>query len=175
MRRTSRSSRREGPANAVGDDRGDGRGTKRSCVAAALPPRPMASAGCGTASLRSLTVATRLLADGEHVIDAPSKLSARARVFATGQGRKTGATDAHSVARSLRAALPGRVCVGELDAGAGRGGDLRARTSRGCAVPVSVLVGAAYRRAVISASRTRGPYARRVAGRRAGTPLLRSG
>ena len=28
----------------------------------------------------------------------PPKLSARARMFATGQGRKTDATDAHSVA-----------------------------------------------------------------------------
>jgi transposase len=43
-------------------------------------------------------IATRLLADGEQVIDVPPKLSARARVFATGQGRKTDATDAHSVA-----------------------------------------------------------------------------
>ena len=40
----------------------------------------------------------RLLADGEQVVDVPPKLSARARVFATGQGRKTDATDAHSVA-----------------------------------------------------------------------------
>ena len=40
-------------------------------------------------------VASRLLADGEQV---PPKLSARARVFTTGQGRKTDATDAHSVA-----------------------------------------------------------------------------
>ena len=40
----------------------------------------------------------RLLADGEEVVDVPPKLSARARVFATGQGRKTDATDAHSVA-----------------------------------------------------------------------------
>jgi transposase len=31
-------------------------------------------------------------------VDVPPKLSARARVFATGQGRKTDATDAHSVA-----------------------------------------------------------------------------
>lgn len=31
-------------------------------------------------------------------MDVPPKLSARARVFATGQGRKTDATDAHSVA-----------------------------------------------------------------------------
>jgi transposase len=43
-------------------------------------------------------VATRLLAKGEDVVDVPPKLSARARVFATGQGRKTDATDAHSVA-----------------------------------------------------------------------------
>ena len=42
-------------------------------------------------------IANRLLADGEHV-DVPPKLSARTRVFATGQGRKTDATDAHSVA-----------------------------------------------------------------------------
>jgi transposase len=34
-------------------------------------------------------IATRLLADGEQVVDVPPKLSARARVFATGQGRKT--------------------------------------------------------------------------------------
>ena len=43
-------------------------------------------------------VANRLLAEGEQVLDVPPKLSARARVFATGQGRKTDATDAHSVA-----------------------------------------------------------------------------
>jgi transposase len=43
-------------------------------------------------------IATRLLANGEQVVDVPPKLSARARVFVTGQGRKTDATDAHSVA-----------------------------------------------------------------------------
>ena len=43
-------------------------------------------------------IADRLLADGELVVDVPPKLSARTRVFATGQGRKTDATDAHSVA-----------------------------------------------------------------------------
>jgi transposase len=43
-------------------------------------------------------IANRLLADAEEVVDVPPKLSARARVFATGQGRKTDATDAHSVA-----------------------------------------------------------------------------
>ena len=35
---------------------------------------------------------------GGQVVDVPPKLSARARVFSTGQGRKTDATDAHSVA-----------------------------------------------------------------------------
>ncbi|MGA8247545.1 MAG: IS110 family transposase [Nocardioides sp.] len=43
-------------------------------------------------------VAMRLLADGEQVVDVPPRMSARARVFSTGQGRKTDATDAHSVA-----------------------------------------------------------------------------
>ncbi|SED13729.1 Transposase [Nocardioides exalbidus] len=43
-------------------------------------------------------VAVRLLAAGEEVVDVPPKLTARARVFSTGQGRKTDATDAHSVA-----------------------------------------------------------------------------
>lgn len=43
-------------------------------------------------------VAVRLVALGEDVVDVPPKLSARARVFSTGQGRKTDATDAHSVA-----------------------------------------------------------------------------
>lgn len=43
-------------------------------------------------------VAMRLLQAGEEVIDVPPKLSARARVFSTGQGRKTDETDAHSVA-----------------------------------------------------------------------------
>jgi transposase len=43
-------------------------------------------------------VAQRLLADGETVVDVPAKLSARARVFATGQGRKTDPVDARSLA-----------------------------------------------------------------------------
>ena len=43
-------------------------------------------------------VAQRLVADGETVLDVPAKLSARARVFSTGQGRKTDPVDAHSVA-----------------------------------------------------------------------------
>ena len=43
-------------------------------------------------------VAQRLVADGETVVDVPAKLSARARVFTTGQGRKTDPVDARSVA-----------------------------------------------------------------------------
>jgi hypothetical protein len=39
----------------------------------------------------------RLLAGGERVLDVPAKLAARARVFDTGQGRKTDAADAHAM------------------------------------------------------------------------------
>ena len=42
-------------------------------------------------------LARRLLASGERVLDVPAKLAARARVFGTGQGRKTDATDTHSI------------------------------------------------------------------------------
>jgi transposase len=60
-----------------------------------FPDRVWAIEGCNGIGQH---VAMRLLAAGEEVIDVPPKLSARARVFATGQGRKTDATDAHSVA-----------------------------------------------------------------------------
>src|SRR4051794_33313895 len=43
-------------------------------------------------------LAQRLLADGEDIVDVPAKLAARVRVFETGHGRKTDATDAHSIA-----------------------------------------------------------------------------
>ena len=43
-------------------------------------------------------LAHRLVHDGEIVVDVPPKLSAQVRVFATGNGRKTGPVDAHSVA-----------------------------------------------------------------------------
>ena len=59
------------------------------------PDRVWAIEGCSGIGRH---VAHRLLADAEEVVDVPPKLSARARVFATGQGRKTDATDAHSVA-----------------------------------------------------------------------------
>ena len=59
------------------------------------PERTWAIEGCQGIGRH---IARRLIADGEQVVDVPPKLSARARVFATGQGRKTDATDAHSVA-----------------------------------------------------------------------------
>jgi transposase len=49
-------------------------------------------------------LAQRLLADGEAVVDVPAKLSARVRVFDTGNARKTDPVDAHAVAMAaLRA------------------------------------------------------------------------
>jgi transposase len=62
---------------------------------AAWPERTWAVEGSNGAG-RSL--AQRLLADGEHVVDVPAKLAARARMLDTGHGRKTDAHDAHSVA-----------------------------------------------------------------------------
>jgi transposase len=59
------------------------------------PERTWAIEGCQGIGRH---IAGRLIADGEQVVDVPPKLSARARVFATGQGRKTDATDAHCVA-----------------------------------------------------------------------------
>ena len=59
------------------------------------PDRVCAIEGCSGIGRH---VALRLLADQQEVVDVPPKLSARARVFSTGQGRKTDATDAHSVA-----------------------------------------------------------------------------
>ena len=59
------------------------------------PARTWAVEGSGGAG-RPLAV--RLVRDGERVLDVPAKLAARARVLDTGQGRKTDATDAHSIA-----------------------------------------------------------------------------
>jgi transposase len=60
-----------------------------------FPERVWAVEGCAGIGRH---VAQRLVADGETVIDVPAKLSARVRVFDTGQGRKTDPVDAHSVA-----------------------------------------------------------------------------
>ena len=59
------------------------------------PDRVWAVEGCNGIGRH---IAQRLVADGEPVVDVPAKLSARARVFSTGQGRKTDPVDAHSVA-----------------------------------------------------------------------------
>jgi transposase len=59
------------------------------------PDRVWAIEGCSGIGRH---VAMRLLTEDQEVVDVPPKLSARARVFSTGQGRKTDATDAHSVA-----------------------------------------------------------------------------
>ena len=61
----------------------------------AHPDRVWAVEGCNGIGRH---IAQRLVADGEPVVDVPAKLSARARVFSTGQGRKTDPVDAHSVA-----------------------------------------------------------------------------
>jgi transposase len=60
-----------------------------------FPDRVWAVEGCAGIGRH---IAQRLVADGEAVIDVPAKLSARVRVFETGQGRKTDPVDAHSVA-----------------------------------------------------------------------------
>jgi transposase len=56
--------------------------------------RRWAVEGCHGAG-RSL--AQRLVADGELVLDVPAKLAARVRVFSQGHGRKTDADDAVSI------------------------------------------------------------------------------
>ena len=62
---------------------------------AAFPERTWAVEGSNGAGR---PLAQRLLADGEHVVDVPAKLSARARLLDTGHNRKTDAHDAHAVA-----------------------------------------------------------------------------
>jgi hypothetical protein len=57
-------------------------------------------------------VATRLPGDRERVVEVPPKLSARAWVFATGQGGKTDTTDVHLLVEQDRHSVarqpPGR-------------------------------------------------------------------
>jgi hypothetical protein len=67
----------------------------------AFPDRVWAIEGCAGIGK---PIAHRLVHDGETVFDVPPKLSARVRVFATGNDRKTDPVDAHSVAvAALRA------------------------------------------------------------------------
>jgi transposase len=60
-------------------------------------------------------VAQRLLAAGEEIVDVPPKLSAKVRVYATGQGRKTDVTDAHSIALVGSRVAGLRPVVGDAD------------------------------------------------------------
>ncbi|OLT20907.1 IS110 family transposase [Ornithinimicrobium sp. CNJ-824] len=69
--------------------------TRLLAYARQWPERGWAVEGCAGIGKH---VADRLVADGEEVVDVPAKMSARVRIFATGQGRKTDATDAHSIA-----------------------------------------------------------------------------
>ena len=69
--------------------------TAMSKHVAAWPQRVWAVEGSNGAGR---PLAQRLLADGEHVVDVPAKLSARARLFDTGHHRKTDAHDAPAVA-----------------------------------------------------------------------------
>jgi transposase len=67
--------------------------------------RIWAVAGCNGSGKH---LAHRLVHEGEIVLDVPPKLPAQVRVFATGNGRKTGPVDAHPVAMvALRAPGPG--------------------------------------------------------------------
>jgi transposase len=76
------------------------------------PERIWAVEGCNGIGRH---IAQRLVPDGETVVDVPAKLSARARVFATGQGRKTDPVDAHSVAvAALRAKGLRQVAVDDV-------------------------------------------------------------
>lgn len=62
---------------------------------AAWPRRTWAVEGANGAGRY---LAQRLVADGESVLDVPARLAAQVRVFEVGHGRKTDATDAHSIA-----------------------------------------------------------------------------
>ncbi|WP_353358050.1 transposase, partial [Intrasporangium sp. DVR] len=63
--------------------------------AKAWPERTWAVEGANGAGR---PLAQRLLEAGERVLDVPAKLAARVRLFDTGQGRKSDALDAHSIA-----------------------------------------------------------------------------
>jgi transposase len=111
MRRTSRvivgmdPHKRSATIEVMADDEqvlGGGRyGTDPAGFAAMLscarrwPERVWAVEGCEGIGKH---LVLRLLDAGETVVDVPAKLSARMRVYATGQGRKTDDTDAHSIA-----------------------------------------------------------------------------
>jgi hypothetical protein len=71
------------------------------------PDRLWAVGGCNGIGRH---IAQRLVAGGESVVDVPAKLSARVRVFATGQGRKTDPVDAPQRSRGGPAHLRASPC-----------------------------------------------------------------
>ena len=105
-----RGDHRDGSAQAVGDDRGP-RHPGGAAATGTFPHRRRPATGDAPVPEQwparvwavegadgvGRPVAQRLLADGERVLDVPAKLAARVRVFDTGHGRKTDATDAHAV------------------------------------------------------------------------------
>src|SRR5664279_3554247 len=90
---------------AVGQFATDGRSYRQLLeVARQWPERIWAVEG---ANGIGRPLAQRLLAEGERVLDVPAKLAARARVFDTGQGRKTDAADAHAISAAAPSTAPG--------------------------------------------------------------------
>src|SRR6476660_9366610 len=104
---------RDGPAQALGHDRGhrpDRSSTRGGAVRHEAGYAAMLAAGRGHGAIGERVwavegcngigrhLAHRLVHDGEQVVDVPTKLSAQVRVFATGNARKTDPVDAHSVA-----------------------------------------------------------------------------
>ena len=98
------------PAQAAGDDRGPGqpgdpagrrpvRYRRGQLPSAAAGRAAVARAGLGGGRRERDRPPPHPAAAGqrERVLDVPAKLAARARVFDTGQGRKTDATDAHAI------------------------------------------------------------------------------
>jgi len=69
-------------------------GYGRLAASPAVGAPALGGGGCHGAG-RSL--AQRLVADGEHVLDVPAKLAARVRVYSSGHGRKTDRHDAVSI------------------------------------------------------------------------------
>jgi len=110
---------------AVGQFATDGRSYRQLLeVARQWPERIWAVEGANGIG-RPLT--QRLLASGEQVLDVPAKLAARARVFDTGQGRKTDAADAHAI---VMVALRTGDCA--------RSAPIRSWWCRGCCVTAAM-------------------------------------
>ena len=107
-RRTSGRDHRDGPAQALGDDRGRGQACAAAggCTDKAAMPRCWPRAGSSAtgpgrsraATASASTSRTAWCTTARWYCHVPPKLSAQVRVSATGNGRKTDPVDAHSVA-----------------------------------------------------------------------------